>query len=880
MKRYVAALPPHVKRRPALLALLAIVVVVGGLVVAVTLGNPSKAAPTPPPSGPSSYAQLFSQIRPDGTVSKETALEAFALAIAPLPGVTPPAGAPPTFTERLDGTFAIDWIRPYLDDLTPAQKAVVDAAIAPDPNAPIQTPASSQNRFPVVLADATSTKAYESLIGSAITVIAARLHRSLHLGWSVTLNATQEESASTLAITYTTYFPLRGYSACSVHVNPSLANTIEAPVVSATMAHEIFHCFQYDWFDQHGSFRLLPEWIIEGQAEWVGETVGGPSSVGKNWWGTYLTEPQTPLWQRTYDAVGFYQHLDEEGIDPWAHFDAMLSQNTNVDAYQAAGASSDIFLDTWASGLFRDETLGDPWNAKGIWTLNAHAPPEQVSVASKETQDVATDVVVNKDIRVTSTADVVEVQMKGHVRIHLHPPSDETSTTDRWLCTKEGGCECPEGEHYTGPKLELVAATFELGLTGSLNGASGTLSGHSLDEYCLPDRSPVPPSPCRTDCPNSNGDPHLRTVNRFRYDFQGAGEFVLLRSSDGSLEVQAREEPLKNSFLPGVAINSAVAARAAGHRVGVYTSTAGLVVRLDGAPVDLSGVTDVGSGASIRSVKGGVELDFPDGSILWALSVGPYGINAVIQPSDALRAGGVGLLGPIVPGGLGVPALPDGTRLPAAPDVHQRHVTVYGQFADAWRVTDATTLFDYDPGSSTATYVDRTFPSETQEAALTNMPPDRQAAGESACASITDPELKPECVFDVAASGDDGYVQAYTTQQDFYDSGIAVASPPPSTANVTKVADAVDVPGAAIGPDDTLYVSIDSPSGVGVDPGDRSADGHRQAPDRQPAIDRPPLRGRFPLGGRTGHRRERQLLHGQPLRRGDPGDGRHHRRAV
>ena len=45
-----------------------------------------------PRGDPSSYDQLFDQVGDDGSVSMDTALQAFALAIAPLPGVTPPAG--------------------------------------------------------------------------------------------------------------------------------------------------------------------------------------------------------------------------------------------------------------------------------------------------------------------------------------------------------------------------------------------------------------------------------------------------------------------------------------------------------------------------------------------------------------------------------------------------------------------------------------------------------------------------------------------------------------------------------------------------------------------------------------------------------------------
>src|SRR5204863_9443964 len=41
----------------------------------------------------------------------------------------------------------------------------------------------------------------------------------------------------------------------------------------------------------------------------------------------------------------------------------------------------------------------------------------------------------------------------------------------------------------------------------------------------------------------TDGDPHLTTVDGIQYDFQGAGEFVLLR--DGSaMEVQTRQKPV------------------------------------------------------------------------------------------------------------------------------------------------------------------------------------------------------------------------------------------------------------------------------------------------------------------------------------------------
>ncbi len=813
----------RIDRRWALLAVLLIAVELFAWVGAAWL-TPGSSPPQSGASYPShsAYAKLFAQVGPDGSVSKETALEAFALAIAPLPGVTPPTGDPPSLYERMDGTFAVDWLQPYMDQLTPDQKAAVDAALAPDPSAPVVTPATSSWGIPVALADSPETY-FEDFVKAAQPTEAAKLGRSLNLSWTVTLNQMQTDSS--LAYTNVVFFPLYGSTGCDIHVNPSLQNSGDEAGIQATMAHELFHCFQDDWFDQHGGHKNLPDWIIEGQAEWAGESAAGPSDVGRDWWGTYLTTMDTPLWQRTYDAVGFYQHLSEEGIDPWQHFDAMLATTSNSDAFKAAGAAADTFLDTWASGLFRDGTLGAPWRAEGPWYLTARSTPHDLAVGNGDSRDLATNAVLNQDWNATSTADLVEIRMTGHVRLHTDPATDETDTAQRWLCTKPGGCACPPGQGFNGPDYDTVAPAFELALTGSLDGASGSVTGHSLDEYCRPMPSQPPASPCKTNCGNSNGDPHMRTVNSFKYDFQGAGEFTLLESLDGSVEIQARQVAVSDTFMGGVAINTAVGAMDNGHRVGVYMQPSGLEVHVDGAVVDATTPIDLGAGAAVHTVTNGVELDFPDGTILWTLSVAPWGINAIVQPSDDLRANGRGLLGSIVRGGLGVPALPDGTRLPAATDAHQRFTEVYGPFADAWRVTDGTSLFDYDPGQSTATFTDRSFPTEQQFQAYSSFSPDTQAAAASACASIGDADLLSDCEFDVAATGNAGYADLYVAQQDFYDNGILPPTPAPTATSsfapsspgtgvsgAVKVTDLTGLDGTAIGDGDTLYALIEGAS--------------------------------------------------------------------
>jgi len=75
---------------------------------------------------------VLDRIAPDGEVSFETALDAFSLAVGPLPGVPMPAGR----RERIpSGTGPIRWLGGYRDRLTEAQRAAVDRYLAPDPGA-------------------------------------------------------------------------------------------------------------------------------------------------------------------------------------------------------------------------------------------------------------------------------------------------------------------------------------------------------------------------------------------------------------------------------------------------------------------------------------------------------------------------------------------------------------------------------------------------------------------------------------------------------------------------------------------------------------------------------------------------------------------------
>ena len=280
----------------------------------------------------------------------------------------------------------------------------------------------------------------------------------------------------------------------------------------------------------------------------------------------------------------------------------------------------------------------------------------------------------------------------------------------------------------------------------------------------------------------SEGDPHITTIDGVRYDFQSAGEFVLFRHAGGregdgcgedggsrapapdAVEIQVRQFPVATTANTCVSLNGAVAARVGEHKVtyqpnlGGQPDPSGLELRIDQKIValDASGMK-LGDGGRIvpTSSPGGLEVDFPDDTVLfvtpgWWPSQSKWYLNVNVVPGR--RA--CGLVG-TVPNGSWLPALPDGTSLgPEPTSAHEHHVALYGRFADAWRVTEKTSLFDYKPGTSTSTFTMRGWPPETGKCDIPGTVPVEGVSEEvamEACRGV--PGDPANCIFDVRVTG-------------------------------------------------------------------------------------------------------------------------------
>ncbi|RKG82457.1 VWD domain-containing protein [Corallococcus terminator] len=288
--------------------------------------------------------------------------------------------------------------------------------------------------------------------------------------------------------------------------------------------------------------------------------------------------------------------------------------------------------------------------------------------------------------------------------------------------------------------------------------------------------------------PSTWGDPHLTTIDGVRYDFQGAGEFVLLR--DPGLEIQARHTPIQTDQPVGpdahtgltacASLTTAVAVRVGSHRI-TYQMNAErpelLELRIDGKPTQLGSEILLSGGGRITATpaSGGLQIETPGGTRIiltvdWWAHYQVWYMNVGVQQARATE----GLLGAIAPGNW-LPALPDGTLLGERPtDAYERYIALYEKFEDAWRVTKDTSLFDYASGYSTASYTLKSWPEYKATSCRVNkqppgipvkepLKPIALEEAEQICKAVTTDERRRDCAQDVAATGEPGFVKVYET---------------------------------------------------------------------------------------------------------------------
>jgi hypothetical protein len=211
------------------------------------------------------------------------------------------------------------------------------------------------------------------------------------------------------------------------------------------------------------------------------------------------------------------------------------------------------------------------------------------------------------------------------------------------------------------------------------------------------------------------------------------------------VELQTRQTPVPSA--PWVSVNTAVAARVGPHRVTWQPSLSGvpdpsgLELRIDGTLTPLGGSElDWGPQGRVSLIgQTTLQIDFPEGTTVlvtpnWWSSQSQWYLTVSVFHTMAT----LGLMGDI-----------------------ERDSWLDPSFANKWRVTEKTTLFDYAPGASTESFASQPFPAEK----IPEIKPENLKLAQGVCQQLKVGDRQKDCIADVATTGDPVFVEAAITSE-------------------------------------------------------------------------------------------------------------------
>ncbi len=247
-------------------------------------------------------------------------------------------------------------------------------------------------------------------------------------------------------------------------------------------------------------------------------------------------------------------------------------------------------------------------------------------------------------------------------------------------------------------------------------------------------------------CSFGKGDPHLGTFDGHRYDFQGAGDYTLVKTP--GWEIQARMEPLatQSSY---TACQSVSYFTAIALEFGADTfefRAAGEVLKNGVVQTDLTG--SLADGLKLMVIGGEHALEFADGTVVTMFLGGRY-LNIEVQATEALKGQTSGLLGTFDDSTTNDLALRNGRALDLGMSFREK----YDVFGESWRVNDTTSLFTYEAGEGPETFALAGFPEgETNFDDV----PDNVLNQAAADCETNDLAMARDCILDVICASESG----------------------------------------------------------------------------------------------------------------------------
>ncbi len=422
----------------------------------------------------------------------DKALQLFVLAFGPVPGVTVhdgPKGALPS------GTLALEAVSDHWADLSDEQRSAISDLLGTDPaTPPTQSPtAGHRGRSAATTpddSDGPGAEVYRSNLDQSLALLEARLGplggaaEPIHVQLMVHILDPSNVNARALAWTARVRPDL-----CRVTINPTRIGDLRGP--SLPLVHELFHCYQGHW---RNGRRGQPIWVREGLANWVAaSTVAGTGAADEGiLYSTYQVwqeSPTTPLFERNYDAVGFFSLVEQSIPNLIRRVQQITVDDTNEQAYADSVNGVDDLLDRWGARQFDLSDWGPDWDlaGPGVPALVVHAPGEFGVLGNGASDSVESTPFASKRSGVSITAEIAEIDISpgtgGTVRLDTN--SERLSAVGGQWCTGTV-CVCPPETVQAGREFPQLRGAEHMAIAIAAGPAAGsvTIRGRTLLEVC------------------------------------------------------------------------------------------------------------------------------------------------------------------------------------------------------------------------------------------------------------------------------------------------------------------------------------------------------------------------------------------------------------
>ena len=406
-----------------------------------------------------------------GFLATQDALDLFAAAYGDVPG----ADAGRFVSLQGSGTMALRNIFRVFDELEPEQQDAVMTLVG----GPAAQASASPTGAVAVAYRPGGGAAYETDLRDLVAMeeadIVALLGRDLGLNVEVETGVTFAR-----ADIYGDAEPFGGglpnhppYDTCRLRFRDDLGGN-----PASTVAHEVFHCFQFTF---SGYTLASPDWVVEGQAEWVGARVGGADDTTLDNWTDWVLGSMGSLFNRDYDAAGFFWVIEQAGLDPWAVMPAMFGVS-NEGAVAATGLTGAEVM-RWAGTTTARADIAPTLPLSPSWLISAGDVPD-FGVRGAVRVDGDHPYVRERTMRAFSASGALDVHLDGDiVTLSLAADAGAFQFLDGELITFEGsyigrfcidpgGCSCDSsgGEPLARGSNRLFVAV------GNATGGSASMS--------------------------------------------------------------------------------------------------------------------------------------------------------------------------------------------------------------------------------------------------------------------------------------------------------------------------------------------------------------------------------------------------------------------